>query len=273
MAYDPAVDEARPISHPPADHGLAGGRAALTRGAWSEARSRFADALTAGERPEALEGLSWAAWWQEDVAACLDARERAYRLYQQAGDLRGAARMALWLGDDHVEFRGAHAVGEGWLARAGRLLDGLDACPEHGWLAVFEAHAALGHDAAEARRLAAQAQDIGGRHGAVDLQMFAVATEGVAHIAQGDIAAGFRCLDEATVAALAGEYENLAPAAWSCCLMLSSCEQVRDYERGAQWCQQVAEFSRRMDARPPRGIGGADGPPAVLAGGCAGAPR
>ena len=237
------------------DDQVAAGRAALARGAWAQARSRFLAALSADEQPEALEGLSWAAWWQEDVAACLEARERAYRRYRQADDLRGAARMALWLGDDHVEFRGARAIGEGWLARAGRLLEELEPCPEHGWLAVFRAHGALDRgDAAETLRLAGQAQIEGRRHDLVDLEMFAVATEGVAKIRQGDVAAGLRCLDEAMAAALSGEYENLVPAAWSCCLMLASCEQVRDYERGEQWCEQVTDFSHRMNARFLRGV-------------------
>lgn len=79
--------------------------------------------------------------------------------------------------------------------------------------------------------------------------MFSLATEGVAMVEQGEVEQGMRCLDEATAAALAGEYENLVPAAWTCCCLISACEQVRDYERGAQWCTKVAEFSRRMDCR------------------------
>ena len=205
--------------------------------------------------PEALEGLSWAAWWLEDVSGCLDARERAYRLYRQVGDARGAARMALWLGDDHIEFRGAKAVADGWFGRAARILEGLEPAPEHGWLAVFEAHAALDqHDAAAARRLAEKARGLGRRHGAVDLEMFSLATEGLALVVQGDVEQGMRCLDEATAAALGGEYENLAPAAWTCCRLISACEEVRDYERGAQWCQKVEEFSLRMDTRFVTGV-------------------
>lgn len=230
-------------------------RAALARGAWLQARSAFEEALTQGEDAEALEGLSWAAWWLEDVATCLDARERAYRAYRAAGDRRSAARMALWLGDDHMEFRGEGAVAEGWLRRAARLLEDLEGCPEQGWLTVFEAHGALGrHDPGTAIGLAREAREVGRRHGALDLEMFALATEGVARVQQGDVAEGMGCLDEATVAAVAGEYENLAPAAWSCCLLISSCEHVRDYERGAQWCDRVAAFSRRMGARFVTGV-------------------
>ncbi len=238
-----------------ADDRAEAGRAALSRGAWSQARSLLEAAVEAGDDPEVLEDLSWAAWWLEDVPGCLDARERAYHGYREAGHVRAAARMALWLGDDHVEFRGAHAVAGGWFARAARLLESLEPCAEHGWLAVFEAHAALDrHEHVEARRLAEQARELGRRQDAVDLEMFAVATEGVIRVRQGDIAEGLRCLDEAAVAALSGEYENLAPAAWACCLVMSSCELVRDYERAAQWCRQVEAFSERMDARFLRGV-------------------
>jgi len=62
------------------------------------------------------ESRSWAAWWEEDGAAAIEAREHAYREFKAAGDARGAARMALWLGLDHIEFRGEQAVAQGWLA-------------------------------------------------------------------------------------------------------------------------------------------------------------
>src|SRR5262249_56332206 len=141
----------------------------------------------------------------EDVPGCLDTRERASRRYGRAGDARGAARVALWLGDAHIEFRGATAVAGGWFGRAARILDGLAPGPEHGWLAVFEANAALDrHDLAAARRLAEQARGLGRRFGAVDLEMFSLATEGVAMVAQGDVGPGMRCLDEAAAAALGG---------------------------------------------------------------------
>ena len=247
--------EALEASAPSYDEFVEAGRGARSRGAWSAARSQFERAVGLATTPEALEGLSWATWWLEDVQACLDAREQSYRLYRQAGDARSAARMALWLGDDHNEFQGADAVAEGWFNRATRLLDGLEPCPELGWLRVFDAHAALGrHDTGRARELAVQAQELGRRHQAVDLEMFSLATEGLALVEEGAVEQGMRCLDEATAAALGGEYENLAPAAWTCCRLISACEEIRDYERGAQWCRQVQEFSRRMEARFVTGV-------------------
>ena len=228
---------------------------ALSRRDWRDAWGCFAAAAEQGEDAEALEGLSWAAWWLDDVDACIDARERAYRAYRDAGADRAAARMALWLADDHADLRGEPAVAEGWLGRAARLVADLEPCPEQGWLAVFTAHHALADgDPEVALHHAREAVDVGRRHGRVDLEMFAVATEGVARLRLGEVDAGLRRLSEAATAALAGEYENLAPAAWSCCLLLATCEDRREYDRGVQWCEQVAAFSERTNARFLRGV-------------------
>ncbi|QBI20096.1 LuxR family transcriptional regulator [Egibacter rhizosphaerae] len=226
---------------------LAAGRDALARGAWEHARTSFESVLEQGENPAALEGLSWVHWWQEDLDACLAARDRAFRAYRVTGDRRGAARMALWAGDDHLFFRGAGAVADGWFARARKLLDDLPECPEHGWLAVFEAHVRLrAADLEAARGLAREAQRIGRAQEAVDLEMFGLATEGTVRLEQGAVDDGLRCLDEAAAAALAGEYEQLAPAAWACCLLLSACEELRDVDRGAQWSHEVIALGHRL---------------------------
>lgn len=231
------------------EEAVAEGYCALAQGAWAEARSWFDSVLKRGDDPAALEGLSWVHWWQEDLKACLAARERAYHGYHAAGDRRGAARMAQWIGDDHLWYVGAPALADGWFARARRLLDGLDESPEHGWQAVFDAYLALSvRDLATARRLVGEAQRIGRTQEVVGLQMSGVAMDGVALLEQGEIAAGLRCLEEAATAALAGEYEGLVPAAWACCLLLSACEELRDDERGAQWCRQITAFSERIGA-------------------------
>ena len=231
------------------------GRAALKRGAWAEARASFEAALAEEETAEALEGLSWATWWLDDVDACFDARERAYRRYREDGDLRGAARMALWLSDDHSEFRRKEAVAGGWFQRAARLLSEIPPAPEHGWLAVFEAHATLAAgDPARAMRLAGEARELGRELGAIDVEMFAVATEGVVLVAQGAVAEGMRRLDEAAAAALGGEFDDLRAAGWTCCLLIGACERVRDFDRAAQWCAEAEAFSRRLDARFVKGV-------------------
>ncbi len=227
---------------------------ALARGAWEEARARFEAAAGSGDVAD-LEGLSWAAWWLEETDTCIVAREGAYRAYRAAGDDRSAGRMALWLADDHADLRGEPAVAEGWFSRAARLVADLEPCPEQGWLAAFEAHAALGRgDLDTALRRAGDAAASGRRHGRVDLEMFAVATEGAVRLGKGEFDGGMRRLSEAATAALAGEFENLVPASWSCCLLIDACEDLRDHDRSAQWCEEIAAFSERTNARFLRGV-------------------
>jgi LuxR family transcriptional regulator, maltose regulon positive regulatory protein len=221
--------------------------AALARGAWAEARALFEQELQERETVDALEGLSWAAWWVEDVPACLEARERAYRLSRREGDMRRAAMLALWVGDDYLILRGERAIANGWFQRAARMLEGLDTGPEHGWLdALLGYVATVDGDPRKAKALATQARELGRRLAVVSLEMFALAVEGLALVNEGEVADGMRYLDEATAAALAGEYEEIVPAGWTFCFLLNACERVRDYERAAEWCSKVEEFSRRM---------------------------
>ena len=223
------------------------GNAALARGAWAEARAIFQQELEAGDTVDALEGLSWAAWWVEDVATCIDARERAYRLSRREGDMRRAAMLALWVADDYLILRGERAIANGWFQRASRILEGLDRCPEQGWLdALLGYVATVDGDPAKAKVFAAQARELGRQLEVVSLEMFALAVEGLALVNEGEVADGMRCLDEATAAALAGEYEEIVSAGWTFCFLLNACERVRDYERAGEWCRKVEEFSRGM---------------------------
>ena len=120
--------------------------------------------------------MSWAAWWVENAPVCFDARERAYRLRRQSGDMRRAAMLALWLADDHLVLRGERAIASGWFQRAARILEGTDLCPEHGWLDALLGYMALGEgDQAQAKELALRARELGRRLGVVCLEMFALA--------------------------------------------------------------------------------------------------
>jgi LuxR family maltose regulon positive regulatory protein len=228
------------------DERLRAGEAALARGAWAEARAIFERELEGRETVDALEGLSWAAWWVEDVPTCIDARERAFRLSRREGDVRRAAMLALWVGDDYLILRGERAIANGWFRRAARILEGLDSCPEQGWLdALLGYVATIDGDLEEAKELAIEGRVLGQQLGVVSLEMFALAVEGLALVNEGEIANGMRCLDEATAAALAGEFEEIVAAGWTFCFLLNACERVRDFERAAEWCRRVEEFSRR----------------------------
>ena len=139
---------------------LAAGREAMGRADWAAARRHYAEAVAADPSAEALEGLSQAAWWDGDEETTFETRERSYRAYREAGDARGAARMAMSIGAVHLDFRG-RPRGRHRLARAGAALaDG--PCPELAATLLFEADIAVvaEGDHATAERKAREALDL-----------------------------------------------------------------------------------------------------------------
>jgi ATP/maltotriose-dependent transcriptional regulator MalT len=222
----------------------------LGEGRWEAAAAAFDEAIAAQETPEAVEGLSWAAWWLDRADVVFDARARAYRLYKERGDPAGAARMATWLACDQLDFRGAVAVARGWLARAQRLLDPLEPGPEHGWLAFFDGYiAGASGDTARASERAVRAADLGRELGVPDLEMLGLALQGATLVTGAQVEEGMRCLDEATAAALEDEAEIPIAGAWACCFLVTACAAVRDYERASEWCDRIAEFAERYGSR------------------------
>jgi DNA-binding NarL/FixJ family response regulator len=228
---------------------LAEGRAALGRGDWEAARTAYERAAAEAETPEALEGLGLAAWWLDDAATTFEARERAYRLYAEAGDRCGAARVAAAIAWDYQAFRGEPAVAQGWLQRARRQLEGLEPTPELGWVALREGSIALQRDTGEARQLAAEGAAIGRALGSIDLEMTGRALEGLALVSEGELDEGMRLLDEAAAAAVAGELTDLYAIGLTCCRLIAACQQVGDYDRAFQWCGRIAQFAERWRIR------------------------
>ena len=141
---------------------LASGRAALARAEWAEARARFEDAAAADDSAEAWEGVGLACWWEGDHAATFAARERSYRGYRHVGDVRAAARLAMWVASDHLDFRGEDAVAEAWLRRGRSLLEGHPPCTELGMILLLEADLALlaHNDPRTAERVAREALEL-----------------------------------------------------------------------------------------------------------------
>jgi ATP/maltotriose-dependent transcriptional regulator MalT len=177
-----------------------------------------------------------------------EARERAYQLYQRRGDRRAAGRVATLIGVDSFHFRGQTAVARGWHHRAHRLLDGLPTAPEHAWLRLWGCEIALatGEDVAHVRASAVEAAAIGRALGDGDVEMLALAQEGLALVMQGEVAAGMPRLDEAATAALSGDMVNPLAIGIACCHLVTACELVRDLGRAAQWCERVREYSARI---------------------------
>jgi DNA-binding NarL/FixJ family response regulator len=228
------------------------GHEALQRGAWPEARDAFTIALRVRETPEALEGLGLASWWLDAADVVFDTRERAYRLYIERDDRRGAARVAVWLAWDCWAFRGEGAVANGWLQRARRLLDGEPDCSERAWLELREGSLRLLEDGDpdRAHAMASEGLRIARAVGNGDLEMLGRAIQGLALVASGAVAEGLRGLDEVNTAVVAGEMKDLVAIGLSCCYMIAACDRVRDYDRAVQWCTRLKAFCAQWGLRP-----------------------
>lgn len=236
-----------PLPSPPS-----AGQEALRRGAWAEAREAFAAALAVEETPEAREGLALAAWWLDLADLVFASRERAYRLYVERDDRRGAARVAVWLAWDCWAFRGESAVANGWLQRGRRLLDGLADSRERAWLELRDASMALFEDGDTERafELAKTGTRIAQAVGDTDLEMLGRAVQGLALVTSGAVAEGMRNLDEVSAAVVAGEMRDLVAIGLACCYLIAACDRVRDYDRALQWCARLKAFSAQWGLRP-----------------------
>jgi DNA-binding CsgD family transcriptional regulator len=169
------------------------------------------------------------------VSEAMAALQRAAQVHAGRGDHRRAARSAFWLGFLLLG-RGEPAQGNGWLARARRLLEHEPPdCPEHGYLllpAAMEQVLTGQHAAGEA--MAARAAGIGRQAGEADLVAMAVFLQGAASVTGGAVARGLALLDEAMVAAVAGELSPPVTGTIYCGVIEAWPEAVEAARRAAE---------------------------------------
>ena len=235
---------------------LAAGQAALARAAWADARACFEAAAAAEDSPEAWEGISRAAWWEGDQETTMSARVRAYHRYRRIEDARGAARMAMWVASDHLDFRGDDAVCAVWLRRARTLLDGHPPGAELGFVLLLEADVALlaDNDPRTAERIAETALALARACDEIDVEVVALAILGAALIASGAIVEGLQRLDESAALAVSEEFGDTAAPGWALCHTVSGCADAGDFGRADQWSRALHSWSATWRARHFFGI-------------------
>jgi class 3 adenylate cyclase len=222
-------------------------REAADRHAWRQAYDAYSATTRAELTPADLEQFADAAWWTGKLEQAIVLRERAYAGYSAAGDKLSAARLALTLSWDHSG-RSAFAVSRGWFASGERLLAEVPESMEHGFLVLTRAVNALfaaGNldDAiADFRR----AYDLGARFGDRDIQILALTGHGRVLVKKGEVEEGLALLDEATAAAICGE---LRPHSTGLvyCMTISSCHDLGDYRRAAEWTEAANRWCDRLD--------------------------
>ncbi len=234
---------------------LRGGQEALTRGAWEEARSAFAEALcqrdqmrfTSGavDRPEEMAGLSLglgtALWWLGESREAVSWWEQAYAAFRPI-DAVQATKVALQLGFVYQANLGNDAAAAGWAAHAARLVSEFNLEPMHGWVLLLEATSSSDWD--RCRELAHEARRLAVEFGDRDLDLCAMSQIGTIHVEEGNIDDGVPLLDEAMAGALAGEGE-LDSVVFVSCQMIHSCNRCADFQRVVQWVRAADRFMER----------------------------
>jgi DNA-binding CsgD family transcriptional regulator len=222
---------------------------ALRQADWTSARDAFAARLEeAPDDPEALDGLGRALWWLGHPQEGIERRRQAYAEYKRRGDTLQAANLATYLAAEH-RIAGEPAAASGWLARAERLLEHAPPCAERGWLEIEHAKRVSG-DPARREEHAKRAANLGRELRDADLEAAALAQLGLARVDTGDLPGGMALLDEAMAAATGGEAVDPLAIGDTCCTTLVACDRLADFERAAEWCRAVVEFTGRRGYTP-----------------------
>ena len=218
------------------------GRQSFRKRAWASAFSE----LSAADResplgPDDLQRLSMAAHLSGREANSLELLARTHQSFLNAGETLSAARSAFWLGFIAMNV-GEMAQASGWLARAGRLLDGQPACVEQGYVLLpVGIRAVREGNVAEGTKAFLEAAAIGNRFGDKDLVTMALNGQGRALIRGGEISRGVTLLDEAMVAVMAGEVSPIIAGAVYCSV-LDSCHETFDFRRAREWTAALNQW-------------------------------
>jgi class 3 adenylate cyclase len=221
---------------------LEAGRAAVLRRDWEVAYPLLHEADSSGDlAPDDLELLAEAALWGGLFSEYMDANERAYKAYVEAGNLARAGYLATLLAHDN-RAQLQNSVASGWLARAKRHLDEAEEAPEHGYYALQRSLVALGeHDFDEAFRQGKAAEAIGKRFSDRSLEIRGIQRQGAALLEKGEVAEGKLLLDEASAAALGGELDAYSTLVVYC-NAIGAHREVADFDSAAEWTDRASQF-------------------------------
>jgi DNA-binding CsgD family transcriptional regulator len=226
----------------------------LERGRESYAKSRWADAyesLSLADQAAPLEAddlslLATSAYMLGREDDFVQTLERAHHAQLDAGELPAAARSAFWVGIN-LALRGETSRATGWFGRAHRLLERMEQdCVERGYLLIptLLQQAASG-DCDAAYATAAKAAAIGERFGDADLLAMAGHEQGFALFRQGRVDEGLALVDEAMVAATAGELSPIVTGLVYCSV-IAGCQQLFELRRAREWTVALTDWCREQ---------------------------
>ena len=226
--------------------GLAAVRTALARHDWPGAYEAAHAATVDSAEGEAARAdlLAEAAWWLGRLDESIEAREHAYRAFDELGDRRAAGQCAVWLYETNA-IRARPVIAGAWLRRARRALADDPECVAHGALLLREAEAAHGSgDLDRASALSTEVIALGRHLRSPDLEAEALQTEGRVLIDRGEVAEGMGHLDEAMLFAVEGRLGPYSTGKVYCSL-ISACEELGDLDRAAEWTAATQQWAEQ----------------------------
>jgi DNA-binding NarL/FixJ family response regulator len=232
---------------------LLAARAAYLQRDWLTCYEHFARAGGDGRLgTDDLDAQARAAW---RLGRCKESVRLAEQVFKQLSrsDPSAAAMKAVdvalaWL------TRGDLNVGQGWMNRARRLLDGAPANPAIGYLAYLDAYIAtiVGDTEALARQVETL-RELSARLDTPAMFALCLVVDALAAIDEARMAEAFGLIDEAMLTVMADEI----PVEWAgdiYCLVLHHCNRVADFPRMRAWTQSMQRWCEDSGARVYGGV-------------------
>ncbi|HKU34684.1 MAG TPA: response regulator transcription factor [Paenarthrobacter sp.] len=224
------------------------GRSAFTERRWSDALECLVQAESEGGLPpQDMELLASVAMLLGLNGEGVDYLSRAHDEYLTVGDTDSAARCAAWLVMFLMDL-GEYARGNGWLAKARRLIEEMDRpSAGEGYLLIPTGLGTLrGGDPDGGYAIFSRALDIGLSFGEKDLQAMGRLGLGTSRLALGFFEEGLQLLDEVMVSVTSDEVSPI-PTGIIYCAVLGSCRLAQDVGRAQEW---TAALERWCGERP-----------------------
>jgi DNA-binding NarL/FixJ family response regulator len=224
---------------------LMAARTAHLRRDWPGSYDAFA--LAADRTPlstDDLDSLAWAAWRMGRGKESVRVAERVFtqlaRTDPSAAAMKAVELALVWL------TRGDLNIGQGWMNRARRLLDGATECPTHGYLAYLDAVVALITKDTEALISRVQTMhDVCGRLNTPALTALCHVVEGLQAIQEARMEEAYGLIDEAMLPVLADQ----VPIDWAgeiYCVVLLFCHRLADLPRMQAWTQSMERWCQNF---------------------------
>jgi DNA-binding CsgD family transcriptional regulator len=228
-------------------------RRAHSQGDWRASYEGFTRASGIGPLDtDDLDAMSVAAWRLGHARESLRVAELVFTQLARK-DPTAAAMKALEVA--LVWFtRGDQNIGQGWMNRARRLLDGTPDGPVHGYLAYLDVISAviprkLDDLESRVRRLT----ELSSRFDDGALSALTLIAQGLEAMLHARMSDGYGLIDEAMLSVLA----DRVPIEWAgeiYCIVLHQCHQVGDLPRMRAWTQSMTQWCDAAGAVPYGGV-------------------